>query len=370
MKILHVIEGIDSKLGGLPFALINIRAMELEIGIVSDVLSIRPDNEYNENSNNFLFVKSFPRRFCKSKDANSWLKLDIKNYDLLVIHGIWYFLAFDTIKTAIGEKKQFIIWPHGSLDPFDLRKKYLLKYILGKLVLNRYLNEAKCVCLTSKLESDKLNTFGSNVKKVILHLPVEPIKELCSNKFTFRKNYSLNDTDFVLLFLGRLNYKKNLEPIIKVILESKNENLKLAIVGNYQTGYGKKISNLAMSNEKIIFCGELLNEQKIAAFKESNCFILPSFNENFGIAVIESLQYSLPVIISENVYIWNEVIMKGGGWICGTDKLSINKVINTIIEDTLDYNVKRENARNAGEQFLIKNLKNKYNNLYDYLKIN
>ncbi len=57
----------------------------------------------------------------------------------------------------------------------------------------------------------------------------------------------------------------------------------------------------------------LLGEEKLAALRDARMFVLSSYSENFGLAVIEAMACGLPVVISDRVNIWREVAAAGPG---------------------------------------------------------
>jgi glycosyltransferase involved in cell wall biosynthesis len=63
----------------------------------------------------------------------------------------------------------------------------------------------------------------------------------------------------------------------------------------------------------IFFPGMLTGNAKWGAFYGCQAFILPSHQENFGIAVIEALACGKAVLISNQVNIWREIESAGGG---------------------------------------------------------
>ena len=65
--------------------------------------------------------------------------------------------------------------------------------------------------------------------------------------------------------------------------------------------------------DKTTFTGMLVGDDKLAALRDADLFVLPSFSENFGIAVIEAQATGLPVLISDRVNIWREIKEGGGG---------------------------------------------------------
>jgi glycosyltransferase involved in cell wall biosynthesis len=65
--------------------------------------------------------------------------------------------------------------------------------------------------------------------------------------------------------------------------------------------------------ERITWPGMLQGEAKWGAFYSAEVFALPSHQENFGIAVAEALGCGLPVLISDKVNIWREVLGQNAG---------------------------------------------------------
>jgi len=63
----------------------------------------------------------------------------------------------------------------------------------------------------------------------------------------------------------------------------------------------------------LYWTGMLLGEQKWGALQCAEAFVLPSHQENFGIAVVEALSASVPVLISYSVNIWREIVADGAG---------------------------------------------------------
>ena len=57
----------------------------------------------------------------------------------------------------------------------------------------------------------------------------------------------------------------------------------------------------------------LVGDAKWGALRSAEVFVLPSHQENFGIAVAEALACGIPVLISRRVNIWREVLADGAG---------------------------------------------------------
>jgi len=127
------------------------------------------------------------------------------------------------------------------------------------------------------------------------------------------------------LFLGRLHPKKGLDDLLHAFSSlTENEGGQawvLVIAGSASgTGVGETYehelralaSNLCALGV-VVFTGMLQGDAKWGAMLSSSAFILPSHQENFGIAVAEALACGRPVLISDKVNIWREIINNGAG---------------------------------------------------------
>ena len=109
----------------------------------------------------------------------------------------------------------------------------------------------------------------------------------------------------------------------------------LTIAGDGDSKYIDALKELAVKNnvtDKITWAG-FQNENKFELLSQHDLFILPSYDENFGNAVIESLSTGTAVLISEQVGLADYVEMSNLGWICKTNPQSISAAINEIIKN-------------------------------------
>jgi glycosyltransferase involved in cell wall biosynthesis len=120
-----------------------------------------------------------------------------------------------------------------------------------------------------------------------------------------------------LLFLGRLHPIKGLENLFSALTKV-SDNVTLSVTGegdpDYQNALGRIVDDLGLQN-RISFNGPAANNQKAEMFSRSDVCVLPSFSENFGLAIAESLAHGVPVIASRNTP-WKEVETIGCGlWV-------------------------------------------------------
>jgi glycosyltransferase involved in cell wall biosynthesis len=131
------------------------------------------------------------------------------------------------------------------------------------------------------------------------------------------------------LFLGRIHPKKGVDLLLRAYCEiaaASNQPLPtLVLAGPVQDQrYRATLARIAESvpnGSRILWPGMLEGERKWGALRSAEAFILPSHQENFGIAVVEALAAGTPTLISKKVNIWEEIVSAGAG-IADTDNFN------------------------------------------------
>jgi glycosyltransferase involved in cell wall biosynthesis len=127
----------------------------------------------------------------------------------------------------------------------------------------------------------------------------------------------------ILLFLSRIQEKKGCDLLIDAFADQlakpgADPRLQLVMAGPDQSGWVAALKAQAAGRgvaHRIHWPGMLQGDAKWGAFFAAEAFVLPSHQENFGIAVAEALACSLPVLISDKVNIWREIEADGAGFV-------------------------------------------------------
>jgi glycosyltransferase involved in cell wall biosynthesis len=340
MKILRVISSVNPANGGPINGLTNSSKILVDAGHEVHVISL--DNK------NAMWVKDFQfPLFCFEGSVGKyrynyefykWLIQNVSDYDAVIVHGIWQYHSYAAYLACTSKNIPYVVFSHGMLDPWfnKISKiKALKKRIYWNVFERKVINNASFVLFTS--EEEKLlarNSFSqySPKERVVAYGSSLPTV----NKYKVEEEFLSAHPDLkgrkYILFLSRVAPKKGLELIIESIHKSKLDADKYIIViaGPDSDGYQKKLMNrisvLGLDNF-FYWTGMLKGNQKWGAFYGADAFILPSHQENFGIVVSEALSTGTPVLISNKVNIWNEILKYSAGFV---EEDSVDGVVSLI----------------------------------------
>lgn len=269
----------------------------------------------------FYFPLSF-RAWEHSCAMTRAIRKNVKNFDLVHITSV--FLSASTIGARFAQRcgVPYIISPRGSLmkEPLAM-KSALLKKIYLSLVEKKNLQGAAAIHFTTVREEKEYKGKGLPLAKGFIipnSFDMEKFLGEEAGSKIFRKKWSISDTAPLALFLSRISWKKGLDTLIPAFAEvaKKMSAVQLVIAGGDEEGYKKNveflISNYKLQN-RVIFTGMLTGADRIAAYREADVFVLPSYSENFGMAVVEALAIGLPAVITEGVAISDRIREKDAG---------------------------------------------------------
>lgn len=281
-----------------------------------------------------------------------WLLENLCDYDVVIIHGLWLYNGYAVTKAIKQLKKgslkipKVYIMPHGMLDPYfqkapERRLKAIRNILYWHLIEKHVINNADGVLFTCEEEMLLAKTtFKGYLPKMTYNIgygietPPLYSKQLAAG-FFLRCPKVANKTYF--LFLSRLHQKKGVDILLNAYIKCYNyfrskdmEIPDLVIAGpGIDSKYGNTLKAIISKSpeveEKIHFPQMLVGDAKWGALYSSELFILPSHQENFGIAIVESMACKTAVMISNKVNIWREIYDGGGGII-------VNDTLESVVE--------------------------------------
>jgi glycosyltransferase involved in cell wall biosynthesis len=253
-----------------------------------------------------------------------WLKANRANYDVVIINGLWNYTAFGAWLGLRGGTTPYVVFTHGMLDPW-FRKTYPLKHIAKQFFWwfseGRLLRNAAAVLFTTEDERELARGafWPYHVKGVVVgygtaNVTGDSVKQVRA----FREHLPALGKRKFLLFLSRIHPKKGCDLLIRAFakIASERPDTDLVIAGPDQVGWKKELQGLAKDHgiaDRIHWPGMLVGDPKWGAFYACEAFVLISHQENFGIVVAEAMACAKPVLISEKVNIWREIVAARAG---------------------------------------------------------
>jgi glycosyltransferase involved in cell wall biosynthesis len=342
MKILHVVPGIEQISGGPSQAAVAICHAINQTGLTSHIATTIDsldryqlvNHEFIKN-NIFYFNRWKLEYFAFSNELKKWLNLNITNYSIVHIHSFFNYPSHVAATCARTARIPYIIRPAGSLNTWSIQQKYWKKQLWIKLFSKPNLKEVSSFHATSKQEAEHLLKLYPNKQIKIIPLGVDfPDCESLSPR--------LSEQPLQLLFLSRLNQKKNIPLLLSALKKvvERHIPLTLRIAGkpdpgmeNYERELRELVKQMELDNF-VNFIGFVEGEQKINELRKSHVFVLPSYDENFGIAVAEAMAYGLPVIISNRVALAEDVITNNAGVVIDCEDVDgLAEAIETFYKD-------------------------------------
>ncbi|TDN70849.1 glycosyltransferase [Paraburkholderia sp. BL10I2N1] len=268
--------------------------------------------------------------YAYSRDLFSWLKAHAKSFDVAIVNGVWQYHSLAAWRALKASDTPYFVFTHGMLDPWFKRTypiKHVKKALYWLLAEHRVLRDARGVIFTC--EEEKLlarnSFFPYKCEEIVTAYGTAAPPEVSQAAVdAFIEKYPELKGTRVLLFMGRLHEKKGCDLALRAMAEiaKGNSSLRLIMAGPGTPEKVDRLRSLAESlgiGEKVIWPGMLSGNMKWAAFAVAEAFTLPSHQENFGIAVTEALACGKPVLISNKVNIWREIVEDNVGWVGNDD---------------------------------------------------
>jgi len=250
-----------------------------------------------------------PRRLGRSPAMSRWLQAQARGgaIRLLHNHGLWMMPNVYPGRIAKRYNVPYIVSPHGTLSGWAMRSGSSVKRAFWPLVQRPSLAAVTCWHATSEAEYADIRRLGFRQPVAIIPNGVD-VLDLAAKR----------DSDFrTLLFLGRIHPIKGLDLLLPAwrAVQDHFRDWRLVIAGPDSDGYLARMRGLAneLKVQRVEFVGPLYGREKWLAYRDADLFVLPSYSENFGIAVAEALAAGTPAIVTRGAP-WAELEKKGTGW--------------------------------------------------------
>ncbi|PKO05088.1 MAG: hypothetical protein CVU41_13690 [Chloroflexi bacterium HGW-Chloroflexi-3] len=185
------------------------------------------------------------------------------------------------------------------INPTNLHVKRFLHWIVWS-ILRQHLNQANLIIVPSNFSAKMLKQRGvrPDVKVIACGIKLENFKPcLEGNRSIIRQQFGLDLEKILLIYIGRLDFEKNIDSLLQAISLMNNQNIQLAIVGQgAKEDYLRNLSKELGLDSQVFFLGTVNNEKLPQILNSTDIFVMPGNGESFSIATLEAMACSKPVI--------------------------------------------------------------------------
>jgi len=290
--------------------------------------------------------------------ATSWnpaigrfLRRRLRDFDVVHVFGLYDLLGPAVAKACRRLNLPYVAEPIGMFLPIvrNVQLKRLYHFLYGR----KMLAGAARVIATSEQEIAELASGGISSDKIVLRRNGVVRPEKLPERGKFRELTGIPREDVVVLFLGRLSEKKSPDLLLKAFSKTPSQvggrAVYLVFAGPDEQGMETKLKETARAlrvDERVRFSGAVFGEEKWAAYRDADVFVLPSQNENFGNTAAEAAAAGTPVIVTENCGV--AALLAEAGRIVPHEEGALVKALDELLQnETLRERLGREAVKAA-----------------------
>ncbi len=367
MRVLHIIPSISPVCGGTSRAVLDIvlalrqAGVEAEIATTNDhglqllPIPLKQRTEYQQ-----VPVYLFPKlsvgpcalqEFNFSISLTTWLWQNITNYDLVHVHMLFSYPATVAMRISRFRNVPYITTPHGLLCHWSLQQSTRKKQLFMTLIERKNLVRSQLLHVTAEKEKAELAALKLGVKSFVLPLGLYMPNLIANASEKLRQRLGIFDDAPIILFLGRLHYKKGLDYLISALGRLQHIPFHFVLAGSGSQAYELELKTLlkaASIEDRSYRLGFVSGELKDIILQGADLFALSSHSENFGIAVLEALAAGLPVILTPGVALSEMVAAQQLGYV---SKLDVDNIYHTLTK-ALEINETTASMGQRASQFV------------------
>jgi glycosyltransferase involved in cell wall biosynthesis len=360
MRVLHVIPSIGPARGGPSVVMRTLARSQATFGVEVHVATTDDNGRgrlstagtpFVEERVTYWIFRRQTRFYTFSLPLTIWLWRYVRDYDVIHIHALFSYPSIAAAFFAKLAHVPYLVRPLGVLNLWGMHhRRPWLKGLSFRLIETRVLRNAAGVQYTSAQETDEAAQLGVEHVQLLIPNPVDlavgPVV-----RGNFRAEHPALIGKSIILFLSRIDAKKGIDLLLPAFarLRLNHPDAVLVMAGDGDRtlleGLKSQANQLGLG-EGILWAGFLQSEIKRNAFADADVFVLPSYSENFGVAVVEAMGCGVPVIVSDQVGIHREISEAGAGLVVECSVLRLTEALTRAVCDPV---WRRQASRNALE---------------------
>ena len=357
MKILHVIPVYEPAwIYGGPVRSVSLLCRELaHLGLDITVYATTANGAANLPANLdqsldlggvkvFRFPLQFRLNYFYSPELALAIRNSIRSFDLIHITSIWNYPGLPAAREARKQGIPYLYSARGSLIQEDypgVWRKNLKKSLYYRLLLESNFQYASAIHYTAQMErKQSVPLVGSGLPSFIIPNGIDcnEFANLPNRVEGLRFFGGLPENARIVSYLGRLHPRKALDVLIRAF-KSLSERFPETFLllggpdGGHETFLRALVAELGMEAH-VRFLGMLNSEQRRLLFGCTDIFTLTGYRgENFGMAVVEAMAAGLPVIVSQSVCIYEDIVTDKAGVSVNVDEAQLTGALTELLAD-------------------------------------
>jgi glycosyltransferase involved in cell wall biosynthesis len=319
LRVTQIIASLDNAAAGPSYTVTRLAETLAARGFASEILCT---GSVGADCRAGVATRKFPldgasvqllKKFAVSRALGRAIDAAAAAGHVLHSNGLWLMPNLYPALSARRHGAPHVLSPHGMLVPAALNFSRRRKHLVWWLAQRRAVENATCLHATSRQECDELRALGIKVPVAIVPNGIDMPAEADVVAGKARRDGGSR----TLLYLGRIHPKKGIDRLIEAWaqIETRFPDWWLRIVGPSEGRHGEALAARAASLglTRVRFEDSLFGAAKDAAYTDSDLFVLPTLNENFGMVVAEALANGTPVICTKGAP-WSGLEAHGCGW--------------------------------------------------------
>lgn len=290
MKILHVIDQVGIEYGGSAVVPRKLTKALAKLG--HDVTTYASDAGVNGGVPDVVNLHSFNTVASIKDSLRITPAMLFADYDFDVIHCHNYYTFQNLFARLRHSKVPMVLQPHGTFVMYDdMIKKRPTQQLIDWPWRKWFLGSMKKIICVSGIEIHQAVKLGltRRIVKIPNGIDLAEFKELPAYG-EFRRKYKFNDSDKIILYIGRYHWMKGLDKLFEAYKQVRNKNKRLVVIGaKYHSEY-----------DGVVELPPMYGRDKLSAMVDSDVLVLPSIYEIFGITPLEAMACGTPAVITSN----------------------------------------------------------------------
>ncbi|HEV8238171.1 MAG TPA: glycosyltransferase [Thermoanaerobaculia bacterium] len=280
-----------------------------------------------------------PRRLYWAPQLRSALRRRIDSFDVVHLHSVFLPPTATAAGVARHAGTPYLLAPRGMLVADLLRRRGRLRKTLWiRFVERRTLRHAAVLHATSELEGEEARALASELGIAlppVVVLPNGVDEEADHVRAVLQPAVAAAlERQPLVLFLGRLSWKKGLDRLVAALPHAPGATL--AIAGGDEEAIGPRLRELARRrgvSERVLFLGEVQGADRTALLHRAAVVALTSYSENFGNAALEAMAAGTPVLLTAEVGLAAEAGAAGAALVAAAEPTALGGALAALLAD-------------------------------------